>query len=162
MCTKIDKIQRNINTAFNDSIHLWGNIIRAYRRHPALAAIQTNPTNDTSDMVNSLCSSIINYEVVNKPIATGNLVQSDNNEEDDEMFFTDHQYRRDGPMRSRYRDANTLSSRLSYRPKTFKCIKKCFVCRKISCWSTNHIQQNRDDSKKKFGDCHPKYKARPG
>ena len=40
-------------------------------------------------------------------------------------------------------------------------MKKCFICRKVGCWSSNHTQQKRDDSKKKFGDCYPEYKTRP-
>ena len=74
-------------------------------------------------------------------------------------------------MRGRYKGAaytprggphtnRTFSSRPSSRP--FQHTKKCFVCGKISCWSTNHTQQERDDSKKKFGDRYPEYKTRPG
>lgn len=33
------------------------------------------------------------------------------------------------------------------------------MCRKVSCWSSNHTQQERDESKKKFGDRYPEYKA---
>lgn len=32
---------------------------------------------------------------------------------------------------------------------------------KMSCWSINHTQQEYDNSKKKFGDYHSKYKAQP-
>lgn len=52
--------------------------------------------------------------------------------------------------------------RLSFLLKTFQHIKRCFVYEKIGCWSSNHTQQERDDSKKKFGDYYLKYKARSG
>ena len=173
MCTEIDKIQRSVNPAYHGPIHLRENIIRACRGHPALAAGLTNPPHETSDMVNLLCSSIINYEAVHKPTLTGNYMQSDNNGEDDETFFTDRQYRRDGPMRGRYRGApytlqgasytpRTPSSRPSSQPGTFQRTKKCFVCGKVGCWSTNHTQRERDNSKKKIGDRYPEYKNRPG
>ena len=56
-------------------------------------------------MVNLLFSSIIIYEALHKPTSMGNYVQSDNNWEDNEMFFTDRQYRRDEIMRGQYRSA---------------------------------------------------------
>ena len=52
----------------------------------------TNPPLKTSDIVNLLYSSIINYETVHKPNPTGNYMQSDNNEKDDKIFFTNCQY----------------------------------------------------------------------
>ena len=54
----------------------------------------------------------------------------------------------------------SLSSRPSYWPKTFQRTKKCFVCRKFGCWSSNHTQQECDNLKKKFADRYSKYKAR--
>ena len=75
------------------------------------------------------------------------------------MFFTDWQYQRNKSIHGRYRGA-ALSSRFSSRP--FHRTKKCFVCGTIGCWSTNHTQQERDDSKKKFNDRYPQYKAQPG
>ena len=60
MCTEIDKIQRDINSAYHKPIHLRENIIRACQGYLALAAGLTNPSTGTSDIVNSLYSSIIN------------------------------------------------------------------------------------------------------
>lgn len=108
-------------------------------------------------MVNSLCSSIINYEAVHKPNSIGSYVES-KNDLDDEMFFTDRQYRQDRPMRGRLR-GDFSSSRPLYWPGIFQRTKKCFVCGKVGCWSSNHTRQERDDSKKKFGDRYPKYKT---
>lgn len=65
-------------------------------------------------------------------------------------------------MRGRYRNANSSLSCLSYWPETSKRIKKCFVYKKISCWSTNYTQQERDELKEKFGDCYPEYKIQLG
>ncbi len=97
-----------------------------------------------------------------------NYVQSENDWEEDEIFFTDRQYRRDGSMRGRYKSAaytprggphtnRTFLSHPLSRP--FQHTKKCFVCGKVSCWSANHTQQECDNSKKKFGDRYPEYKT---
>ena len=117
LCTEIEMIQRSVNSAYHRPIHLRENIIRACQRHQALAAGLTNAPPETSTMVNYLYSSIVNYEDVHKPTSKGSYVQSEN-DWDDEMFFTDRQYRRDRPMRGRFRGAFS-SSRLSYRPRTF-------------------------------------------
>ncbi len=164
ICTEIDKIQRNVNPAYHNRLHLQENIIWAYLGHPALAAGLTNSPLETSDMVNSLFSSFIKYKEVHKPTSTENYVQSENDWEEDEIFFTDRQYRRYGSMRDRYKSAaytlrggphtnRTFSSRPLSR--LFQHTKKCFVCGKISCWSTNHTQQESDNLKKKFGDYYP-------
>ena len=75
------------------------------------------------------------------------------------MFFTDRQYQRNRPMRGRHRAAPSSFSRFSSRPVQYT--KKCFVYEKVSCWSTNHTQQERDKSKRKFSDHYPEHKARP-
>ena len=62
-------------------------------------------------------------------------------------------------MRGRHRGTSLLSHP-SYRPGTFQRTKKCFVCEKVDCWSSNHTQQKRDNLKKKFSNYYPKYKAR--
>lgn len=40
-----------------------------------------------------------------------------------------------------------------------KYIKKCFICEKVNCWSTNYTQQECEKLKKKFTDRYLKYKA---
>ena len=96
---------------------------------------------------------------MHKPTSVGYYVQSEN-DWNNEMFFTDRQYQRDKPICDRLRGALS-SSRPSYWSGIFQRTKKCFACGKVSFWSSNHTQQERDDSKKKFGDRYPEYKARP-
>ena len=76
------------------------------------------------------------------------------------MFFTDEQYWQNITLRGRNKGAPSFLSRFSFRPVQYT--KKCFICRKVGCWSTNHTHQKCEELKKKFSDCYPKYKARPG
>lgn len=92
MYTEIDNIQRNVNSAYHGPINLQENIIRACQGYSALTAGLTNASPKTSDMVNSFCSSIINYEALYKPSFIENYVQSETNGEDNEMFFINRQY----------------------------------------------------------------------
>lgn len=88
MYIKIDKIQHNVKSAYHEPIHLRKNIIQACQGYLILAAGLINPLPKTSDMVNFLYSSIINYEKVHKSSFIENYVHSENNWEDDEIFFT--------------------------------------------------------------------------
>ncbi len=90
--TKLNIIQRGVNPAYHGTVHLRENIIRACRGHPALTAGLTNPPSDTSGLVNSLYTSIINYEAVHKPSSMENYLQSESDWEEDEIFFTDWRY----------------------------------------------------------------------
>ncbi len=97
---------------------------------------------------------------MHKPTSTENDVKSENDWEEDEIFFTDRQYRQDGSICGRYKsEAYTTQGGPYTNPpfssQLFQRTKKCFVCGKISYWSTKHTQQERDDSKKKFGDRYP-------
>lgn len=94
-----------------------------------------------------------------KPSSIENYIQSETNCKDDERFFTDWQYQRNRPMRDQYRGTLLYSSRFSSWP--FQRTKICFICRKVSCWLSNHTQQKRNDSKKMFGDRYSDYKTRP-
>jgi hypothetical protein len=66
--------------------------------------------------------------------------------DDPAVYFTDRQYYRRPQQPSRTRQY-TPSNR-SYRPP--QKTKKCFVCHKEGCWSSNHTQEERDKSRKKF------------
>lgn len=75
------------------------------------------------------------------------------------FFFINYQYQQKKLIYSWFRSASLLSH-LSYQLKTFQRIKKCFVYQNVSCWSSNHTQQEQDYFKKKFGNRYLKYKAR--
>lgn len=135
---KLNIIQQDVNPIYHDIIYLCKNIIQIYRNHPAFTADFNNSSLETSDFVNNLDISIINYKIEYKYSSLQNCLQFNNNEEDNKIFFTNRHYWRDRLMYSQYRSLNLLSSHLLYWLKIFKYIKKCFICRKISCWSTHH------------------------
>ena len=136
MCNEIDLLQRNFESAFQDFIHFRKNIIRTVRKHSALTAKLINTMIDTFALINSLHSSIINYETVIKNRGQDIYVQKKNEFEnyDDatEIYFTDRQYR--GRLRGRsYRKFGAASSFRSYRHPSQRSVKKCFVCEKKKC-----------------------------
>lgn len=156
LCTELDTIQRGVDSAYHGTVHLRENIIQACRGHPSLAAGLTSPPSDTSDLINNLYTFIVNYEAVHKPTQQSYL----NENEENELYFTDRQYRKSKfkPQGQRYHKFGN-TSRVSSQTSPQR--KRCFVCGKEGCWSTNHSQQERDDSRKRFGNRFPEYKSRP-
>ena len=161
----MDMLQRGIGPQYAGAFHFRENIIRAVRGHPAFVAGLINTPEDTSGLVANLHSSIINYEAVHKTPHHGTYMLSYNNEEEeDEMYFVDRHYRGGRPsFRGRgrfYGRPRGGSSRGQHRPSVQRQ-KKCFVCEKVGCWSTNHTQQERDNSRKKFEAARPHVRSQP-
>ena len=132
MCTEIDIIQRDIDSAYHDSVHLRENIIRTCRDHSALVVNFINLIFDTLELINNLYAFIINYEAVHKFVQQSYLREN----ESEKTYFTDRQYRRDEiEFYSRSRDQRynrfDNSSRESSRDSSRR--KRCFVCDKEDC-----------------------------
>ena len=154
----MDLLQRNLRNQFAKAFYLHENIIRAIRGHSALMAGFVNSSNDVVGLINNLHFSIINYEAVHRSLAHENYVQFYNDEmksdeAENEMFFINRRYQGHRPS-YRDRDRSYMKSRNAFfrgsSRFSFQRQKKCFVCEKVGCWSTNHTQQKRNDSIKKF------------
>jgi hypothetical protein len=156
LCAKMNTIQRELDSAYHDSIRLRENIIRACKDHSVLIFELINSSMNISTLINILQSSIINYEIVRKSFAQHQYQQ--NEDEIDDQYFTDRQYRR------KRRDESSFDRRDEFRDRTNRFqtrrSKKCFVCGKSDCWSINHFEKKRQDSKKRFSDRHFEYKIR--
>jgi hypothetical protein len=155
MCLEMNIIQRELDLVFYDSIHLRENIIRACRNHFALTNDLNNASINVSDLINSLHISITNYEVVQKSAQSETYLQQ-NHQNQDDQYFIDRQYRRD--EYSNRRDEFRNEGKDRFRISRFS--KICFVCEKSDCWSSNHSQKKRDESKKRFSNRHSQYKIR--
>jgi hypothetical protein len=158
MCFQMNIIQRDLNSAYHDSTRLRKNIIRACRDYSALIFELINSLMNTSILVNILQSSIINYEIVRKFLAHQQYHQND---KIDDHYFIDRQYRRDESSYDR-RDESSSDRRVEFYRDEFRDrsndkfsnrrSKKCFVCDKFDCWSINHSDKKRENSKKRFFD----------
>jgi hypothetical protein len=113
-------IQRELDSAYHDSIRLRENIIRTCKDHSALIFELINSSMNISTLINTLQFSIINYEVVRKSFMQQQHQYQQNENEIDDQYFIDKQYRRED-----FRDVNDkFQARRS---------KKCFVCEKSDC-----------------------------
>jgi hypothetical protein len=66
MCFEINTIQEDLNSAFCDSIQLRKNIIKICRNHFAFTNNLNNTSISVSDLINSLHTSVMNYEAIQK------------------------------------------------------------------------------------------------
>jgi hypothetical protein len=134
-------------------------LIRTCRNHSTLLIDLHNSSSKLSDLINVLYSNIVNYESINKKNNTY-LQNFDINDCDHthDHNFIDRQYHRefDNNCNNRRFSINSRSrDRFSIRAS-----KKCFVCDKFNCWSTNRIKKERDDFKKRFANRNLKWKSR--
>ncbi len=144
-------IQRDLNPAYHDSNRLRGNIIRACREHSTLIYELINASSDTSALINVLQASIVNYETIQKA-----SVQQYAQDQKNDHYFIDRQYRRESSFdrRDEYSNdrrtddySNNRSDEYSNRRGEFRGgfrdrsndkfqnrrSKRCFVCGKSDC-----------------------------
>ena len=138
MCNEIDLLQRNFESAFQDPIHLRKNIIRIVKKHSTLTADLINTMINTSVLVNSLHSSIINYETVMKNRGgQSTYVQEEdefeNYDDATETYFIDRQYRDRSRGRPYRKFGAAASSFRNHCHPLQRSVKKCFVCEKEEC-----------------------------
>jgi hypothetical protein len=86
MWLQMNAIQRNLNSAYHDLIWLRKNIIRICKNHSALIFALINSSMNNVIFMNTLQSSIINYEIVKKSFAHQQYHQND---EIDDHYFID-------------------------------------------------------------------------
>jgi tRNA C32,U32 (ribose-2'-O)-methylase TrmJ len=148
-------IQRELDSAYHDSIRLRKNIIRTCKDHLALIFELINSSMNISTLINILQFSIINYEIVRKSFIQQQHQYQQNEDEIDDQYFIDRQYRRKKSSFNRRKNFRNRNDRFQTRR-----FKKCFVCEKSDCWSINHSIKKRKNSKKRFSDRHLEYKIR--
>jgi hypothetical protein len=159
LCIELNDIQKELNLDYHDSSHMRKILIRACRNHSVLLIELHNSSSNVSSLINSLYINIINFESINKK--TNTYLQSIDIIDCDHAHdhnFIDKQYHRefDNNRDNRRFFINSRSrDRFSIRAS-----KKCFVCHKFNCWSTNHTKKKRDDFKKRFANRNLKWKSR--
>jgi hypothetical protein len=146
LITDLDIIQRDINSAYRDLMHLRENIIRACRSHLTLIHDLTNSSTNTSALINMLHINIVNYEIIVKSfINQQQYVQ--NQDDDNEHLFLDWRFRRNVSSFNRRDNNINFCENFNfndYRSRVQLDLKKCFVCEKSDCWFTNHSKNERD------------------
>jgi hypothetical protein len=126
-------IQQELNSAYHGPIHLRENIIRTCRSHFALTNELNNASLNVPDLINSLHTSVMNYEAVQK--SSNQQIDYLQQSKSDNQYFTDRQYRRSGPSYDRRGDyrRDGFRDRSNDRFQSNRRLKRCFVCDKPEC-----------------------------
>jgi hypothetical protein len=155
----LDDVSKKLNSDYHDSNQMRKILIRACRDHSTLLIELHNSSSKFSDLINALYSNIVNYESINKKnntyLQSIDIIDCDHTHDQN---FIDKQYHRefDNNRSNRKFFTNSRSrDRFSVRAS-----KKCFICDKFNCWSTNHTKKKRDDFKKRFANRNLNWKSR--
>ena len=111
-------------------------------------AASIRPEGRVPVFIDNMKAAIGTYEAIHgKRVTSEGFVQDP--EDSDETFMTD---RRFNTLKNRY---NLPRSRGSYKPNSHqqgyaKQPKRCYVCQREGCWSTNHSEAERTNSREKF------------
>ncbi len=159
LCTELNDIQKELNSDYHDSNHMRKILIRACRDYLILLIELHNSSSNVSSLINSLYINIINFESINKKtnmyFQSIDIIDCDHAHDHN---FIDKQYHREFDNN---RDNRRFSTDSRSRDRfSIRVSKKCFVCDKFNCWSTNHTKKKRDDFKKRFANRNLKWKSR--
>jgi hypothetical protein len=150
-------LQQDIDLKNHDSNYFRENFIRACRNHSAFVVELHNSSMNSSTFVDFLCINIVNWKTTNK--STNHTYFQSIDDLFHNQCFTNRQYRREFfNNNNRDNDRFLFNSRSSDK-FTIRASKICFVCDKSACWSTNHIEKEREKSKKRFIDRNSVYKT---
>ncbi len=161
LCIDLDDVQKELNLDYHDSNQMRKILIRTCKDHSTLLIDLHNSSSKFSDLINSFYSNIVNYESINKKNNTylQNICIIDCTHFHDYNFI-DKQYHREFESFNNRDNRKFLTNSRSRDRFSIRVSKKCFVCDKFNCWSTNHTKKKRDDFKKRFANRNLKWKSR--
>ena len=143
LVNELRHLQHGLSSELQNETFMQNHLIIECEEVPAcqLACYKHSPT--LADQITDLHTAINAYEKSHKS-GTGT-----------ENFFTDRRYHR-GSNNDRKFQPRQSSSRVLIpyqsrsRPPTNSRKKKCFVCGKEGCWSTNHTDKEKDEAMVRF------------
>jgi hypothetical protein len=142
---------KKINSDYHDSNSMRKVLIRTCKDYSVLLIELDNSSSNFSNLINSFYINIVNYESINKKNNTYfQIIDIDIIDCIHDHNFIDKQYHREFESINNRDDRKFWITSRSRDRFSIRVSNKCFVCDKFNCWSTNHIEKQRDDFKKRF------------
>ena len=138
MVLQLRQIQRGLNYEFQSDTALRNKIIMSYSNIPACNVAILQSTTIIVELINNIYAVIENNEEVMKAEKSELF--------DSGTYFIDRKYYINRSLNLIYSKPSTYS----FPNNNGFQKKKCFVCDKIGCWSTKHIDKKRQESRNKF------------
>ncbi len=133
-------IQQELNSEYHDFIYLRENIIKTCRDHFVLINEFNNTSLNVLYLINSLHTSVMNYEAIQKSSnqQTSYLQQNLDylqQSKSDNQYFIDCQYRRNESSYDRRDDyrRDEFRDKSNDRFRSTQFLKKCSICNKSEC-----------------------------
>jgi hypothetical protein len=142
LISKLRTLRYGLSKELQSDAFMLNKLVLACRSLPECQIACSAPADTLNSMINTLKSSITAYGFSH---SQGNTSHT---------YMTDRRFRSNGD--------NRRCPRTSFRPagggnQRFNRQRRCFVCDKEDCWSTNHTESERQQAKDRFKE---KYKGR--
>ena len=145
LLSKLRTLRYGLSQELQSDAFMLNKLVLACRSLPDCQIACSAPADTLNSMINALKSSIKAYEFSHSQTNTSHT------------YMTDRRFRSNSDNnrypRQNYRPPDRGNrSRFNHNRK-----KRCFVCDKEDCWSTNHTESERQEAKDRFKE---KYKSR--
>ena len=142
LLSKLRTLRYGLSQELQSDAFMLNKLVLACRKLPDCQIACSAPADTLNSMINTLKSSIEAYEFSHSQADTSHT------------YMTDRRFRSNGDN-NRYPRLNRPPSRENQ--SRFNRKRRCFVCDKEDCWSTNHTESERQEAKDRFKE---KYKSR--
>ncbi|KAF7893817.1 hypothetical protein EAF00_007331 [Botryotinia globosa] len=144
---EIDKTKYELHPDLQNEAYCHARVLSVSDEHPACAIACSNLAISLNVLTNSIRNSIMTNEKTHNVTPRPFHTTIDDDADDPEVMFTDRQYA------NRSQSSGQSSNPVSSFRRSFNN-KKCHLCGKSGCWSTNHlvedVKKSREEWKKKF------------
>lgn len=145
MLRDLRKLYDKLRPELRNDINLHSKLVSATRLVPACHAATGKPSPTTTGLIQDLRSSVNQYEDSKQVVA----------QHPTDAYYTDRRYH-GRQSRSPYRGRSPYGNRLPQDSRRHRASsqsrppKRCFVCKKPGCWSTNHTEEERRKARQPY------------
>lgn len=145
MLRDLQRLYSKIRPELRNDVYYHSKLISATRLVPACHAATGKPSPNISSLIQDLRSSVNQWEDSKQAVA----------QHPTDSYYTDRRYysrQSRSPYRGRspYGDHRSQDNRRRRTSSQNRSPKKCFVCGKPGCWSTNHTLEEREKSRQRL------------
>jgi hypothetical protein len=132
LVNKLRTLRHGLTPDLQSDTFMLNKLVLACRSVPACQIACSAPPDNLSALISSLKTSITAYEFSHKNESISNTFMTDR------RYYSNssHRYNRDRPP--------------SNRPRFNRSTKRCFICKKEGCWSTNHSESEQKQARERF------------
>lgn len=147
LVTNLENLQPMLYNELQNDIYLQDKILTSCRVHPACTMACSQPANSSSELISRLYTSIATWKSQQEHISqqqNNNYITERVYKGGQNHFLNSHTNNSYGNSR-RITNSNYKNQFNNQNPRR----KRCFVCDKEECWSTNHSKNEQENAKRR-------------